>query len=179
MAYSTLQELLNEQLVQLCAAKSRLAKAISSLIEGASSSEFKSFLMTYSEQTQSQLERLEAELKNMGVSVHGSHCKVVDALIKQGISLAERRGNELLLDIGLIFVMRHIENYVCSCYENARTIAEVLGYKRLVTTLDQNKEEVEQMERSWTVLSEDMIDTAHVEGVGLGDSQSERVYSPG
>lgn len=170
MAYSTLQELLNEQLVQLYAAKSHLAKVLPSLIEGISSSEFKSCLRLHLEQTKKHVESLESELINLNGSVQGTRCKVIDALIQQGMELFERPGDEVLLDTGLIFVMRHIENYECSCYEHARTIAEVLGYKRLVAMLDQHKEEDEEMERSWTVLGEDMIDTVHVEGIGLGDS---------
>lgn len=172
MVYSTLQELLNDQLSQIYAAKSHLAKALPHMIEGAYSTELQSFLRLRLQQTLHQLERLDRALKNLSVSMHGMRCQVMDAFIKKAADITDRRGNEVLLDIGLVFVMRHIENYESSFHENARTIAEVLGHKHLVKMLDENREEDEQMERSWTVLSEDMIDTVHIEGCSVSSKQS-------
>lgn len=170
MMYSTLDGLLNDQLLEIYAAEAHLVRAMPQFLEGASSSEFQSFLRIHLEETEKHLNGLDAVLSARGLSSAGAKCRVVDALIKHGSEIAERRGNEIILDLGLIFVMRQIENYERCAYEIARTMAETLNLVELVEILDQNLKDEEEMERSWTVLSEDMIDTLHVEiGASLGE----------
>jgi ferritin-like metal-binding protein YciE len=161
--YSSLHTLLDEQLQELYSAEHELARRLPLIAEGASSSELKHSLHAHVEQTEKQLDTLEQILKARGVPQRGRNHRGIDALVRQGLEIIERRGNEMSMDLNLIFVLRHIEDLERGSYEIARSIAEVLEATDLVKTLDRLRNEEDQMERSLTVLSDDMIDMVAVE----------------
>jgi ferritin-like metal-binding protein YciE len=158
-----LESLFNEHLQELHAAETHLVNEMPRLIQGALSSEFKSMLQQHAVQSEKHAAYLEGVLKQRGLPLHEIRCKPIDLLIKQGLEIAERRGDTVLLDLSLISVLRQIETYERCAYETTRTLAESLDLLDVVKTLDLHIQDEGQMEQSWTVLIEDMVDSLHKE----------------
>jgi ferritin-like metal-binding protein YciE len=120
-------------------------------------------LRQHAQESEKHARYLEGLLKERGLPLHAVRCKPIDLLLRQGLEIAERRGDTVLLDISLIAVFRHIETYERCAYETARLLAEALNLADIVKALDAHIRDEGQMEQSWTVLSEDMIDSLHKE----------------
>ena len=163
MTLSALNYLLIDTLRDLHAAEAQLIRFIPRLVEAVSSEELKACLNIHAGESEKQYERLEFCAKTLQERLSGGRCRPVDALIKEAVSVAESRGSEWTVDLGIIGVMRHIETYEMSSYEYARSLAEVLGENEIVNELDKSLDEERAAEQEMTVLAHDMMDTVLAE----------------
>lgn len=157
--YSTLETVLDEQIREICVGEQHVARQLPRLILDVSSVELKGELRRALETSHARVERLERVLKARGVFAENARSRVVDALMAQAGDIAEHRGDDLLLDHGLVSVLRHLESYQRSTYESAREVASVLNAADVVAALESDLEEHGRMERYLMVLEEDMLDT--------------------
>jgi len=156
--YATLETVLDEQLKEIVMGELHVARNLLRFGEGVASSELKSQIRQAHDEYQGRSERLERVMKARGVAFQGVHPRVVDAFIKQGVDVVEHRGDDLLLDHGLISILRHLETYQRSLYESAREVANALDEEDVVAIVVRELEEHGRLERSLTVLEEDMLD---------------------
>ncbi len=161
MTLSSLNSLLLEQLRVLYAAESQLVRGIPKLIEGVSSSELKSLLAQHLAETEKHLERLDAAATHLHEKLAGERCRPVEALLKEALDLTERRGDDRVLDAGVIATMRMIESFEKTAYELARDVVEVLNESEILKIVDANLLDENRCEQSMTVLFEDLIDSIH------------------
>jgi ferritin-like metal-binding protein YciE len=105
-------------------------------------------------------------LKGRSLDPHEGKCRVIDSLLKKGQEILQSRGEDAVLDLGLVFIMRKIDLLEQSGYEDAKTVAEALGEDSVVKILEQHIREEGQHERSWVVLGEDMVDSLALKGAG-------------
>jgi ferritin-like metal-binding protein YciE len=157
--YQNLKSLLDTQLQEIYSAELHLAKELTTLFNAAVSTEFKSQLMRHSQETERHVEVLGDLLEKRNLGMHETRCKVMDSLLKRAAEVSQCRGDDRLLDLALIFIMRKIESFEQGSYEDAKTIAEALGETDVVKVLELHIREEGQQERGWTVLSEDMVDS--------------------
>jgi ferritin-like metal-binding protein YciE len=162
MSFRSIEELLDDQLQELHAAEAHIVKDLPALSNGASSDELKSILQRHINESEKHERSLASILKKRAISPHIGRCRVVDVLLKRGREIAETRGNSVVLDVGLAFIVRAIETYEQCAYSSARTLAEALGLMDVAEVLEANYREEEKMEQSCTVLSEDMVDAAQL-----------------
>ncbi len=164
--YSTLDTVLDEQIREICVGEWHVARQLPRLIGDVCSVELQSQLRTALEACHARAERLDRVLKTRGVSAEHARSRVVDALMGQAAEVAEHRGEDLLLDHGLVSVFRHLESYQRSIYESAREVASVLNAADVVAVLESDLEDHGRMERYFMVLEEDMLDTIVARGAG-------------
>jgi ferritin-like metal-binding protein YciE len=162
MSFRSVEELLDDQLQELHAAEVHAVKGLPALLGGAFSEELKSLLQRHIKESESHERALAAILKKRSISPHLGRCRVVDAMLKRGREIAEMRGDSVVLDVGLAFVLRALETYEQCAYSMAKTLAEALDLRDVAEVLHTNYRDEEKMEQSVTVLSEDMIDAAQV-----------------
>jgi ferritin-like metal-binding protein YciE len=67
-----------------------------------------------------------------------------------------------VLDVGLAFILRAIETYEQCAYNTAQTLAEALELHDVAEILQTSARDKENMDQSFTVLSEDMIDATQL-----------------
>lgn len=158
MRYSTLETVLDEQLREIFVGELHIARQLPRLIVDVSSSELKSQLGKALEQCNVRIERLERVLKTRNLVMETAQSRVVDTLMKQATDVVQHRGDDLLLDYGLVSVLRHLESYQRSAYESAREVASGLSATDIVATLELDLEDHGRMERYFQVLEEDMLD---------------------
>jgi ferritin-like metal-binding protein YciE len=161
MSFRSLEELLEDCLQELHAAESHLVKELPALQAGAFSAELKSLIQQHIRESEAHERALATILKQRAIPSNLSRCRVVDVLLKRGREIADMRGNSVVLDVGLSFIVRAIETYEQCAYTSAKTVAEVLSLQDVVEVLETNYRDEERMEQSCTVLSEDMVDGAH------------------
>lgn len=110
-------------------------------------------------ESESHCERLDAIAQIVQERLGGERCRVMEAFVKQGLDLTERRGNERVLDLALVMTLRQICTYRKSSHEIVRSIAEVLEEGDILKILDQMLADSEQTDRALLLLSEDMTDS--------------------
>jgi len=111
-------------------------------------------------------------LKKRNIAPHVGRCRVVDVLLQRGREIADTRGNSLVLDVGLTFILRAVETYEQCAYSAAKTLAEALDLHDLAEILQASARDEEKMEQSFTVLSEDMVDAAQVKSASASSPLS-------
>jgi ferritin-like metal-binding protein YciE len=117
-------------------------------------------MLDYLAQAEHHCEQLELISHQAQESLAGERCRVMEGFLKQALEFAETRGDERVLDLALISVMRQTCHYEKSSYEIARSLADVLDEPDALKLLERMLSEAEQMERSFLILSEDMMDSA-------------------
>jgi ferritin-like metal-binding protein YciE len=157
--YSTLEMVLDEQLREIFVGELHIARHLPRLVVDVSSSELKSQIGKALEQCHVRIERLERLLKTRNLMVETAQSRVVDTLTKQASEVVQHRGDDLLLDYGLVVILRHLESYQKSVYESAREVANGLSVTDVAATLELDLEDHGRMERYFTVLEEDMLDS--------------------
>lgn len=167
MIYPTLQVLFNHTISDLVFAEKHIIREIPKLIEGASSSELKNLLGAYVEERAVDIVNVERVLSAHAISPEAGHAKSVDALIRQAHEVAEKRGDQFLLDIELISVVRRWEELQKVGYEFARLCAEALEYADLAESLSTVILHINKVECSMLVLLEDILDSMHPEVLGV------------
>lgn len=172
MSFSSLEVLLDDYLQELHAAEAHLVKDLPALQAGAFSGELRSLLQQHIRESQAHERALAAILKQRAIPPHLGRCRVIDVLLKRGREIADMRGNSVVLDIGLAFILRAIETYEQCTYSSAKTVAEVLSHQDIAQVLETHYREEERMEQACTVLSEDMIDGAQGAAVASQASSS-------
>jgi ferritin-like metal-binding protein YciE len=84
---------------------------------------------------------------------------VSEAFTREAIAISERRGDERILDLAIMSVLRQMVHFEKSSYEIVRSIAEVCGERGVVEVVDEILTETEHTERSFILLTEDMMDS--------------------
>lgn len=158
MRYATLETVLDAQLREILAGELHIARQLSRVMEGVSSSELKNQLGKAAQEYQTRAERLERVLREKKLLLQGGHSRIVEAFMRQCSEIVEHRGDDLLLDHGLVSILRHVEGYERSLFESAREVASALNVGDVRAELELALEEHGRMERYLTVLEEDMLD---------------------
>lgn len=171
MIYSTLQVLFNQTISDLIFAEKHIIRELPQLIQGASSSELKTLLSAAAADRAQDIENVERALNLQNITLEIGHAKSVDVLLRQAHDVAEKRGDQFLLDIELISVVRRVEELQKAGYEFARLCADTLGYADLCESISSIVLHINKMECSILVLLEDILDSMHPEVLGVSHKE--------
>ena len=127
MELNTLKDLLIEQLRDVYSAESQIIEALPTMAEAASHTELRNAFHKHLQETKVQLERLEQIGDTMGVKLGGHKCKAMEGIIKEGNDMAKEKGEEDVIDAGLIACAQRVEHYEIAAYGTARTYAKQFG----------------------------------------------------
>ena len=162
MALQTLRSLFIQQLRLMYSGEHQLSKSLPKILQGVSAGEVKSLIREYQLQVEERCERLEGISKIVLENLGGERCGVMEALTRQAIALSEVRGDDRVVDLAIMTILRQVTHFEKSSYELARSFADALEEEDTLSTLDGMLSQAEENERALILLSEDMIDaTAH------------------
>lgn len=164
MALQSLRALFIQQLRFMYSAEHQLSKSLPKVLQGVASQEVKSLIREYQLQVEERCERLEAISKIVTENLAGERCGVMEAFTKHAIALSELRGDERVLDLAIMTTLRQVGHFEKSCYEIIRSFAEVLEETDVTQTVEGMLSQSEENERSFILLTEDMMDSA-IQGV--------------
>lgn len=160
MALQTLRGLFMQQLRLMYSGEHQLSKSLPKILQGLSAREVKSLVREYQLQVEERSERLEGISKIVLENLGGERCGVMEALIRQAIALSEVRGDERVIDLGIMTTLRQVTHFEKSSYELTRSFADALEEEDAVLSLEGMLSQAEENERALILLSEDMIDAA-------------------
>ena len=161
MTLSTLTSLLTEQLQVLYAVEHDLCRALPKLIEGVSSGELKSLLKEHLHETERHAASLDSIASQLQEKLSGARCRAAEALLKEAVELTDRRGDDRVIDAGVLAYLRAVKGFEMTCYEVAHSVAEVLNETEVFTILAASLLDERRCEQTMTVLFEDIVDSLY------------------
>jgi ferritin-like metal-binding protein YciE len=78
-------------------------------------------------------------------------------LIKEGEEMIKMKGDDKVIDAGLIAAAQRVEHYEIAGYGTVRTYAEMLGHSQHVTLLERTLQEEEMTDEKLSQLAESHI----------------------
>jgi ferritin-like metal-binding protein YciE len=144
MKLDTLEKLYVSELRDLYNAENQLLKALPKMAKAASSEELKDGFEKHLKQTKGHVERLEQIFQQLDESPKGKTCHGMKGLIEEGSEILKEKGEDSVLDAGIIVAAQKVEHYEIAGYGSVRTFAHLLGQNKaadlLQTTLDEESE---------------------------------------
>jgi ferritin-like metal-binding protein YciE len=159
MALQTLRAFFLHHLRFMYSGEHQLAKTLPKVLQGVASQEVKSLIREYQLQVEERCERLETVSTIVTENLGGERCGVMEAFTKHAVALSEIRGEERVLDLAILTLLRQVGHFEKSSYEIVRSLAEVLEESEVLKTIDGMLSQTEENERSLILLTEDMMDS--------------------
>jgi ferritin-like metal-binding protein YciE len=157
MKLESLKDLYLEQLKDLYSAETQLVDALPKMAERATSSDLKNGFQEHLRQTQEHVRRLEQIFQDLGDSPKGHTCEGMKGLIKEGEEMIKMKGDDKVIDAGLIAAAQRVEHYEIAGYGTVRTYAEMLGKTQHASLLERTLQEEEMTDEKLTRLAETHI----------------------
>ena len=159
-SYDTLEELFIAQIRDLYDAEERLTKALPKMRDAANDASLKNAFASHLTETERQVDRLEEVFRMIGESPKAETCDAMKGLIKEGEEMIEAKGNDAVLDAGLIACAQRVEHYEIAGYGTARTLALRLGYRDVAELLQDTLKEEAGADEKLTSVAESYANVA-------------------
>lgn len=157
MKLDTLKKLYVEELRDVYNAEQQLVKALPKMAKGASSDELREALETHLEQTQGHVERLEQIFEGLDESPKGKTCKAMKGLVEEGSEILDEKGEESVLDAGIIAAAQKVEHYEIATYGTLRTWADLLNQEEAAELLQETLDEEGEADKLLNELAEEIV----------------------
>jgi ferritin-like metal-binding protein YciE len=176
MKLNTLEDVLVDELRDLYSAEKQLIKALPRMAKAASTPELQSALEDHLAVTESQAERLESILKELGASPRGKICHGMEGIISEGKELldARKESSPEAIDAAMIGAAQKVEHYEIGAYGTCVAHAETLGLSRIAKLLQQTLDEESEADEKLTLIAKSGVNTAAANnGGGMVDDEDE------
>jgi ferritin-like metal-binding protein YciE len=157
MKLESLNDLYLEQLKDLYSAETQLLDALPKMAERATSADLKQGFQEHLRQTREHMHRLEQIFSDLGDTPKGHTCEGMKGLIKEGEEMIKMKGEDKVIDAGLIAAAQRVEHYEIAGYGTVRTYAEMLGHSQHATLLERTLQEEEMTDEKLSQLAESHI----------------------
>ena len=138
-----LKELFHDTLKDIYFAEKKILSALPKMAKAAQSEELRGAFEKHQEETEGQIERLEAVFEELEVKPQGKTCDAIMGILDEGKEIMSDYKGAPALDAGLLAAAQAVEHYEISRYGTLITWANELGLKNsaklLRETLDQEK----------------------------------------
>ena len=137
-ANKTVEDLLADEIKDLYSAEKQLTKAVPKMAKGSKDSTLQAAFTAHLKETEVQVTRLEEAAKLLGITTGGKKCVGMEGCIKEGAEALEQKGEDHVLDLGLIGAGGRVEHYEIAGYTTAIALAQSIGAKDVVSLLQQS-----------------------------------------
>lgn len=157
MRLETLRKLYVTQLRELYNAENQILAGLTKMATTASHSQLKQAFEQHRVETKNQVERLEQIFKSLGESPKGETSKALLGLITEGEQVIKAKGDDDVIDAGLIGAAQKIEHYEISSYGTLLAYAKQLGDQQALRLLRTSLDEEYATDKKLTALAENMV----------------------
>jgi ferritin-like metal-binding protein YciE len=157
MKLDTLKKLYLEELRDVYNAEQQLVKALPKMAKAASSDELREALEGHLEETKSQVERLDQIFEALDESPKGKTCKAMKGLVDEGSEILREKGEESVLDAGIIAAAQKVEHYEIATYGTLRTWADLLNENEAASLLQETLDEEGEADKKLNELAEEIV----------------------
>jgi ferritin-like metal-binding protein YciE len=157
MKFTSLEDILTDELKDLYSAENQLVKALASMAKGVDSEDLRSIFDEHLKQTRKHVERLETICQKLDISPKGKKCVGMQGLIEEGTEMLNSKGESEPLEAGVVGAAQRVEHYEIAAYGTARAHARQLGFLEIADLLDQTLTEEKQANDKLTYIAENRI----------------------
>lgn len=157
MRLETLRKLYVTQLRELYNAENQILAGLTKMATTASHAQLKQAFEQHRVETKNQVERLEQIFKSLGESPKGETSKALLGLITEGEQVIKAKGDQDVIDAGLIGAAQKIEHYEISSYGTLLAYAKQLGDQQALRLLRTSLDEEYAADKKLTALAENMV----------------------
>jgi manganese catalase len=145
----SIQELLVDQLRDILHAEKQLVKALPKMAKAARSAQLKRLFEIHLEETEAQVERLNACFGILGTAARAKPCKGMMGLVEEGeeVIAESKKKDDAAADLALIGAAQRVEHYEMSGYSTARNLAQQLHHSAIVQHLSKSLAEEENADQ--------------------------------
>jgi len=142
----TVKDLLADEIKDLYSAEKQLTKAIPKMAEGSNDAQLKKALQDHLKETEGQVVRLEEVAALLEIEPTGKMCSGMAGVIQEGGEVLVEKGDDTILDLGIIGAGCRVEHYEIAAYMTAISLAERLNAREVVALLKQSLDEEQAAE---------------------------------
>ncbi len=157
MKINNLEELFLYELRDTYDAEKQLVKALPKMAKAASSDELRQAFENHLQETERQVERLEAVFDELGQKAKSETCEAMEGLVKEGKNMVDAKGDPSARDAGLIAAAQKVEHYEIASYGCLVTWAQQLGKTAVAEMLRQTLNEEKAADRKLNELAESRL----------------------
>jgi ferritin-like metal-binding protein YciE len=151
---TTLQDLFVKELRDTYDAEKQISKALPKMIKHAHREDLRSAFENHHQETLAQIDRLEQAFEQLDLRAKGVRCQGMAGIIEEGSDMLGEKGDEAVLDAGLIAAAQKVEHYEIASYGTLVTYARTLGHTRVAELLAQTLEEEKSTDQRLSRLAE-------------------------
>ena len=141
MVEKTLSDLFYDTLKDIYFAERQILKTLPKLAKAAKSEELKSAFLTYRDETEGHVDRLQKVFEMTGKRAQAKTCEAIKGILEEGDEIMEEYAGSEALDAGLLAAGQAVEHYEMSRYGTLKAWATQLGMQDAAALLDQTLQE--------------------------------------
>ena len=165
---TTIKDLLESEIKDLYSAENQLTKAIPKMAKGANHEALSAAFEAHLKETEGQIIRLEEVAKLLDTTPTGKKCKGMEGVIAEGAEALEEKGNENVLDLGIIGAGSRVEHYEMAGYTTAINLAKQLGNNEIVSLLSKTLAEEQAADEKLRKIGQQLLTQAPAAGPSEG-----------
>lgn len=151
---TTLHDLFVKELRDTYDAEKQISKALPKMVKKATREDLRAAFEEHHQQTLTQIERLEQAFEQLELRAKGVRCHGMAGIIEEGSEMLDEKGDDAVLDAGLIAAAQKVEHYEIASYGTLVTYARTLGLTQVADLLAATLEEEKDTDQRLTRLAE-------------------------
>jgi ferritin-like metal-binding protein YciE len=163
MALRSLADCFVDELRDVLSAEKQLMKALPKMAKATENEELQSAFEMHLEETEKQIERLEAVFDSIGETARAKKCVAMEGLIEEGRELMDHEADPSALDAMLIGAAQKVEHYEIATYGTLCTWAKLLGYDDALDLLLETLAEEKAADEKLTAIAESTVNVEAAE----------------
>jgi ferritin-like metal-binding protein YciE len=153
----TMDDLFVHKLKDIYYAEHKIVKALTKMIEKASSPELKQGFQMHLKETEGQIQRLKQVFQQHGVEPEAVKCPSIDGIIDESDEVSGEIDDKSVLDAALIASAQAVEHYEIASYGTLVAWAKQLGRSDCANLLQQNLDEEKVTDQRLSMLAQQSI----------------------
>jgi ferritin-like metal-binding protein YciE len=153
----TLQDLFHDTLKDIYFAEKKILGALPKMAKAAQSDELRAAFEKHLEETEGQVERLDAVFEEIEVRPQGKTCDAILGILDEGKEIMSEYKGAPALDAGLLAAAQAVEHYEISRYGTLITWADELGLSNASKLLKATLAEEKKTDETLTELAKSVV----------------------
>jgi ferritin-like metal-binding protein YciE len=153
----TLQNLFDDTLKDIYYAEKKILSALPKMAKAAESDELRAAFEQHLEETEGQVERLEAVFEEIEARPQGKTCDAIVGIIDEAKEIMSEYKGTPALDAGLLAAAQAVEHYEISRYGTLITWADELGLTKASKVLKETLAEEKKTDEALTKLAKSVV----------------------
>ena len=153
----SLQDLFHDTLKDIYYAEKKIMAALPKMAKAAHSDELRAAFEKHLDETEGQVERLEAVFEEIEARPQGKTCDAIMGIIDEGKEIMTEYKGAPALDAGLVAAAQAVEHYEISRYGSLVTWADQLGLTNASKLLKETLAEEKNTDQTLTELAKSVV----------------------